>query len=145
MLLRTLKAVGVTPRKVMLMGMLVPFLGRVVMTTTSQEASGLPSAPRATRGSTAMRLAWPMSIHEVSSDMEPRWVTMALLSEPVELKRDVEAAGHGQNGHKGRHHQSNAEDGQQRDLPARAQIANVIAERKRHQRTSVNEQLAVSN
>ena len=26
-----------------------------------------------------------MSIHEVSSDMEPRWVTMALLSEPVEL------------------------------------------------------------
>ena len=56
------------------------------MTTTSQEASGLPSAPRATRGSTEMRLACPMSIHEVSSDMEPRWVTMALLSEPVELR-----------------------------------------------------------
>ena len=27
-----------------------------------------------------------MSIHEVSSDMEPRWVTIALLSDPVELK-----------------------------------------------------------
>ena len=85
MLLRTLNAVGVTPRKVTLVGMSVSFLGRVVMTTTSQEASGLPSAPRATRGSTAIRLALPMSIHEVSSDIEPRWVTMALLSEPVEL------------------------------------------------------------
>ena len=86
MLLRTLKAVGVTPRNVMLVGIFVPFLGRVVMTTTSHEARGLPSAPRATRGSTAIRLALPMSIHEVSSDIEPRWVTMALLSEPVELK-----------------------------------------------------------
>src|SRR5208283_2473225 len=86
MLLRTLKALGDTPRKVTLAGKPVPFLGRVVMTTTSQEARDFPSAPRATRGSTEMRLALPMSIHEVSSDIEPRCVTMALLSEPVELK-----------------------------------------------------------
>ena len=83
--LRTLKALGVTPRKVMLVGRPLSFAGRAVITTTSHEASGLPSGPSATRGSTATRFALLMFIHELSSDMEPRWVTMALLSEPVEL------------------------------------------------------------
>ena len=55
------------------------------MMTISHEASGVPCASRAMRGSLRMVCTLPMLIHEVSSDSEPRCTTMALLSEPVEL------------------------------------------------------------
>ncbi len=45
---------------------------------------GLPSALRATRGSTITTFASPMFIHDVSSDMDPRWVMMPFCGEPVE-------------------------------------------------------------
>ena len=81
---RTLKASGVTPRSVMLVGWLSVFLGLLAITTISHDASGVPLLSRAMRGSVMMVCALPMLIHDVSSDSEPRWVTMALLSEPVE-------------------------------------------------------------
>src|SRR6516162_162681 len=52
------------------------------MITISHEASGAPLLSRAIRGSVMMVWATPMSIHDVSSDSEPRWVTMALLFVP---------------------------------------------------------------
>jgi len=51
--LRTSKALGVTPRTLMLVGSPF-FLGFMVTTTSSGEASGWPSAPRATSSRTAI-------------------------------------------------------------------------------------------
>ena len=53
---RTSKPRGVTPRMVTLVGVPSASLGSASTITSSGEASGWPSAPRATRESTAIRL-----------------------------------------------------------------------------------------
>src|ERR1017187_10016759 len=82
--LRTLKAIGDTPRNVTLAGCPSVRLGRVVRMTTSHDASGPPALSRATRGSTMTTLASSIRIHDVNSDIDPRCVTMPFNGDPVD-------------------------------------------------------------
>ncbi len=83
---RTSKASGVTPRKVTLAGWPSVARGRPITTTSSQEASGWPSGPRATRSSTAIMLRSARGTEEVSSEPDPRCTTIALSGRPVDLR-----------------------------------------------------------
>ena len=58
--------------------------GRPITITRSQEASGWPSASRATRSSTRIVLRCSSGTPEVSSEPEPRWTMIALSVRPVE-------------------------------------------------------------
>ena len=75
---RTSKLWGGTARSVTLVGCPSLSLGSAITTTHSQDASGLPSAARATRSSTTIMLRWSSDTPEVSSEAEPRWTMIAL-------------------------------------------------------------------
>ncbi len=80
---RTSKARARTPRTLTLTSAPSALRFKPATTRISGEARGWPSAPRATRGSTAIRLAFARLMPEVSSDCEPFWTTMALSARPV--------------------------------------------------------------
>ena len=83
---RTANAIGETPRIVTLVGCPSLRRGLLLTTTISGEASGRPSAPRATRESTTIRLRWSSGTHEVSSLADPRCTTIAFCGMPVERR-----------------------------------------------------------
>ena len=99
----------------------------------SGDASGRPCASRFTRESTMIMLALSRRHARLSSEPEPRCVTMALSAEPVARQRHAEAVGHGGERDEHADHQRDAGQRQQRDLPADDDVADVVGNRERHQ------------
>ena len=67
-----------------------------------------------------------MATHEVSSEVEPRWVTMAFSGDPVERNAMRKPFSIASRVTKTATTSPMPTDGQQRDLPALAKIADVI-------------------
>ncbi len=125
-LLRTLKTMGGTPRMVMLAGWPSLRRGLLARMTTSHEAMAFPALSRATCGS---------AIDDIGvGNVDPRGQLggrAALGDDAVQRRaggtqRDAEAGLHRQQGDEYRDHQGDADDRQQRDLPALAKVADVV-------------------
>ena len=130
---RTLNAIGETPRTVTLTSVPSPRLGSAATTFISGDAIGVPCSSRLTRESTMMMLALSREKPELSSDPEPRCVTMALSSGAGGLQRLAEAVGHGRQRDQHGDDQRDPAEGEQRDLPADEDVADVVRNGKRHQ------------
>ncbi len=130
---RTWKAIGETPRTVTLTS--PPLLrGRVATTRISGDARGRPCESRATRESTMMVLALSRDMPDISSAVEPRWVTIAFCGEPVARSADAETVGHRGQDEEHRDDERDAAHGQRGDLPADGDVADVVRQRQRHVR-----------
>ena len=82
---RTANAIGETPRTVTLTSVPSPRFGRAATTFISGDAIGRPCASRLTRESTMMMLALSREKPELSSDPDPRCVTIAFSMVPVDF------------------------------------------------------------
>ena len=81
---RTSKAAGMTARNVTFVGPPWLTLGKLITTTQSHAAMGVPSARLAMRSSATIMLRTSMPTPEVSSEADPRCTMIALSSRPVE-------------------------------------------------------------
>src|SRR5262245_10913783 len=81
---RTSNADGSTPRSATFVKLPSAARRRFATITISREASGAPSAVRATRESTSTRWAASRGMPDVSSEVAPFWTTIALSARPVD-------------------------------------------------------------
>ena len=113
--------------------MSAPSLRRMLATTTSSgENSARPFASFMTRGSSLSTCALSRVMFELSSEFEPRCVTMALIGEPVALSaaRNPFAIAIEDDQH--RNDQRNPADREHRQLATNVETANVVGEWDRH-------------
>ena len=125
-------ACGVTGRSTTLVRRPSDLRGSAMTETHSQETSGRPSGPRTAGTWSRIALRSSSSTREVTSELEPRLTTMALSGRPVPRSAAAKPLRHGHQHGEDRHHERDADDGQQRHRPPRADAADVVDERQRH-------------